>query len=105
MRVLDARDGLYFLAHEMADVGGVIDIEFHQQVVVAGGGLDLRGDFGFGQRVGDGVGLAKLALELDKEGDHRDSPETGYFIDHQAQNRGRRKPPACRHLVGPAIEG
>ena len=55
----------------MADVGIVVDVELDQEVVVAGGGIDLRGDFRFGERVGDGIGLAELAFELNKKGNHR----------------------------------
>src|SRR5712691_11116325 len=69
--VLDARNELHLLVHEVADVGVVVDIELDQEVVMPCGGIDLRGDLGFRKRVGDGVGLAKLALDLDEEGNHR----------------------------------
>src|SRR5690349_16318951 len=69
--VLNARNDLHLLVDEMADVGVVVDVELDQQIVVAGGGIDLRGDLGFRERVGDGVGLAELAFELDEEGNHR----------------------------------
>src|ERR1700712_3829463 len=65
--VLDAGNDLHLLVDEMADVGVVVDIELDQQVVISGGGIDLRGDLGFRERVGDGVGLAELAFELDEE--------------------------------------
>ncbi len=68
---LDAGNDLDLLVDEMADVSVVIDIEFHQEIVIARGGIDLRGDLGFGERVGDGVGLAELALELNEKGNHR----------------------------------
>src|SRR5882672_892513 len=71
MGVLDARNHLHPLVDEMADVGVVVDVELDQQIVVARGGIDLRGDLGLGERVGDGIGLAELAFELDKEGNHR----------------------------------
>ena len=75
MGVLDAGNHLHLFVDEMADVGVVVDVELDQQVVVAGGGIDLRGNLGFRERVGDGIGLAELAFELDEEGNHRVSPE------------------------------
>src|SRR5712672_3278859 len=71
MGVLDARNHLHPFVDEMADVGVVVDVELYQQIVVACGGIDLGGDLGLGERVGDGIGLAELAFELDKEGNHR----------------------------------
>ena len=69
--VLDTRNHLHLLVDEMADVGVVADIELDQQIVIAGGGLDLRGDLGLGERIGDGIGLAELAFELHEKGNHR----------------------------------
>src|SRR5882757_539842 len=69
--VLDTRNDLHLLIDEMADVGVVVDVELDQQVVIAGGGVDLRGDLGFRERVGDGIGLAELAFELNEKGNHR----------------------------------
>ncbi len=54
----------------MADVGAGVDIEFHQQVVVAGGRVDLGSDLGFGERIGHLVGFAELAFDLHEEGGH-----------------------------------
>ena len=71
MGVLDAGNDLDFLVDEVADVGVVIDIELHQEIVIARGGVDFRSDLGLGERIGDGVGLAELAFELDEEGNHR----------------------------------
>src|ERR1700744_5161327 len=71
MGVLDAGNDLDLLVDEVADVGVVIDIELHQEIVIARGGVDFRGNLGLGERVGDGVGLAELAFELDEEGNHR----------------------------------
>src|SRR5262249_1316638 len=68
--VLDARDGLHLLIDEMADVGLVLDVEFHQQVEVAGGRIDLGSELGIRELVRHVVGLAELALDLDEEGDH-----------------------------------
>src|SRR5579859_5615537 len=69
--VLDAGNGLHLFVDEVADVGAVVDIELHQQIVVARRGIDFGGDFGFGECVGDGVGLAELAFDLHEEGNHR----------------------------------
>lgn len=68
MGVLDARQDLHLLVDEVADVSVLVDVELHQEVVVAGRGVDLGGDLGFGERVGDRVGLAKLAFDLDEKG-------------------------------------
>src|SRR6516225_1681104 len=73
-RVLDTRDGLYLLVDEMTDVGLVLDIEFHQQVEVAGGGIDLGSELGIRQLVRHFVGLAELAFDLNEEGDHSRLP-------------------------------
>src|ERR1700751_6244644 len=70
-RVLDARNDLHLLVDEMADIGVVVDIELDQEIIVPGGGVDLGGDLGFGDRVGDRVGLAELAFDLDEERYHR----------------------------------
>src|ERR1700692_3574593 len=69
--ILDAGKHLHLLVDEVPDVGVVIDVEFNQQVVIAGGGIDPRRNLGRGKRIGHRVGLAKLALDLDKEGNHR----------------------------------
>ena len=47
-----------------------IDVEFHQQIEIAGGRIDFRGDLGVGELVGDLVGLAELAFDLHEKGDH-----------------------------------
>src|SRR5258707_1100997 len=69
--VLDAGDDLHLLVDEMADIGVLVDIEFYQEIVIARGGIDLGGDLGLGKRVGDDIGLAELAFDLDEEGNHR----------------------------------
>src|ERR1700710_1838190 len=71
MGVLDAGNDLHLLVDEMADVGVVIDVEFDQQVVISSGGIDFGGDLGLGERIGDGIGLAKLAFELHEKRNHR----------------------------------
>jgi hydroxymethylpyrimidine/phosphomethylpyrimidine kinase len=69
--VLDARNGLHLLIDEMSDVDIVVDIELHEQIVMACGGVNLGGDLGFRKRVGNGVGLAELAFDLNEKGNHR----------------------------------
>ncbi len=58
----------------MADVGAFLDIEFRQQIELAGGGVDLRCDLGIREFVGDLVGLAELTLDLNEERNHRKPP-------------------------------
>jgi hypothetical protein len=60
----------------VADIGVVVDVELHQQVVLAGRGIDLGGDLGFGKRIGDHIGLAELAFDLDEKGNHRGHSES-----------------------------
>src|ERR1700738_1501330 len=69
--VLDAGKHLHSLVDEVPDVGVVVDVEFYQEIVVASGGIDLGRNLGFRKRIGDGVGLAELALDLDEGGTHR----------------------------------
>src|SRR5712675_818472 len=69
--VLDTRKHLHLFVHEVADVGIVLDIELDQQIVLPGGGVDLGRDLGFGKRIGDQIGLAELAFDLDEERNHR----------------------------------
>jgi hypothetical protein len=85
--ILDARDNLHLLVHEMADVDLVFDIELAQQVVVAGGGIDFGSDLGVRDRVCDIVGFAELAFDLDEEGYHLGSPGTARWRAMQ-QNHG-----------------
>src|SRR3712207_2788346 len=69
-RVLDLGDRLHVLGDEVADVDAVVDVELGEDVVVAGGRVDLRGDLPVGQGARDRVGLAEAALDLDEEGLH-----------------------------------
>ena len=43
-RVHDAGDGLHLFADEVADIRVFRDVEFGQNVVIAGDGIDLGGD-------------------------------------------------------------
>src|SRR5579872_1199421 len=60
-RVLHARNGLYFLGDEVANIRGLLDVKLDQQVEIARRRIDFRGDFGIRQPVGHLVGLPKLA--------------------------------------------
>src|SRR5207249_9538414 len=70
VRILDAWNRLHLLVDEMADVGLLLDVELHQQVVISGGRIDLGSQLGVSELVRDLVGFAELALDLDEEGDH-----------------------------------
>ena len=59
MGVLDAGKGLHLFVDEVTDVGVAFDIEFYQQIVVPRGGVDLGGDLGLGERVGDGSAIGR----------------------------------------------
>ena len=48
-RVDDAGDDLHPMADEMADVDVLLDVELGEDVEVAGGRVDLRGDLGLGE--------------------------------------------------------
>src|SRR6185312_385986 len=86
-RILDARNDLHLLVHEMADVGFVIDIELHQEIIVSGSRIDFGGDLGFGQLVGDRIGLAELAFDLDEERNHRGGLRGSYSMARKSECR------------------
>jgi DNA-binding transcriptional LysR family regulator len=67
----DLRDRLHLLGDEMADVDIGRDMELGQDVVIAGGRVDFRGDLAVGEFAGDLIGLAEPAFDLDEEGLHR----------------------------------
>src|SRR4029079_8671560 len=54
----------------MADVGAGVDVDLDQQVELARGRIDLRGDLGVRQAVCHLVGFSELAFDLDEERDH-----------------------------------
>jgi hypothetical protein len=45
-------------------------VELGENVVIAGGRVDLRRDFPVRESVRDGISLAQLAFDLDEEGLH-----------------------------------
>ncbi len=61
---------MHLLGNEMADVGGGIDVEFHQEVEIARRRVDFRGNFRIGELIGNLIGLAELAFNLHEKGDH-----------------------------------
>jgi hypothetical protein len=75
VRVGDLRDRLHVLGDEMADIDPVVEVELGQDVVIAGGRVDLGGDLPVREGARDRIGLAELALDLDEEGLHRVAPE------------------------------
>jgi hypothetical protein len=60
------------LVDELADVVLGVDLDLHQEIVFAAGREEFGDNLAFEQRVGDLVGLARLALELHENGSHRD---------------------------------
>ena len=54
----------------MPDVGALFDVEFHQQIEVASGRINLGCDLGIGKRIGYRVGFAKVAFDLNEKRDH-----------------------------------
>src|SRR5262249_48164229 len=73
--VLDAGDALHLFVDEVTDVSPAIDVEFHEQIVVAGRRVDLGCNFRLGQVVGYLVGLSELAFDLNEKGGHRRPPQ------------------------------
>src|SRR5690606_35612080 len=84
--VLDAGNDLHLFIHEMADIGRGVDIEFRQQIEFARGRIDFRRDFRIRQAVGDLVGLAELAFDLDEERNHS-------ALQHLVVKQSSKKPP------------
>ena len=99
-RVGDPGNGLHLLGDEMADIGRGIDVEFHQQIEVAGGRIDFRGDLGVRELIGDLVGLAELTFDLHEKGDHarlRTAKIAYISVPAIAGQDGRGRPEVCMH--------
>jgi hypothetical protein len=73
-RVLNAGYDLHLLINEMADVGRRIDVKLDQEVEISGGGVDLGSNFSICERIGDRIGLAELAFDLNKKRNHYAPP-------------------------------
>ncbi|TWG65556.1 uncharacterized protein (DUF849 family) [Aminobacter sp. J44] len=56
---------------ELADIDAVLDVDLHQEVVVAAGGVKLRRDLALEQFVGDLVGPARRNLKLHENRSHQ----------------------------------
>jgi hypothetical protein len=54
----------------MADIGCRFDIEFDQQVEIAGGRINFGSDLGVSQLVRDLIRFAELAFDLHEKWDH-----------------------------------
>ena len=95
-RIGDTGDGLYLLGDEMADIGRLIDVEFHQKVEIPRGRIDFRSDLGVRQLIGDLVGLAELAFDLHEKGDHARLRNVAMTIPYSSfrgrAERGARNP-------------
>ncbi len=87
--IADAVDAVHLLVDEVADVGAGLDVEFHQQVEIAGGRIDLGGDLSFGKFVGDLIGLAEFAFDLDEERGHCRSLQSFSWRMILSENRHR----------------
>jgi len=60
----------------MADVGALFDVELDQEIEFASGRIDFRCDLRIRQGIGDRVGFAEMAFDLDEERDHAHLLET-----------------------------
>ena len=96
--VLDAGDLLHLLIDEVPDVGGLVDIELHQQVELSRRGIDFGGDFRVRQRVSDLIRLAERAFDLDKKRNHLRSPA-------RTSRRVNPAKSACRGKAGGRRDG
>src|SRR6185436_10548315 len=86
--VLHAGQRLDVAGDEVADVGLVVEVALHQQVVLAGGRIDLRHLLDAARIVGDLVGLAELAFHHDENGLH--GPLRSGDHSTAANGRGKR---------------
>src|SRR5216683_8303933 len=86
--VQNARDGLDLLGDEMSDVGALLDVEFHQQIEVAGSRINFGCDLGICKRIGHRIGSAEMAFDLNKKRDHAFLPNGGQAMLAMQQNRG-----------------
>ena len=67
-----------FTANVLLAAGAVPSMTLSpQEIEVTGGRIDLRGDLGVGKLVGDLIGLAELAFDLDEKRDHARASEPG----------------------------
>src|SRR5580704_5946155 len=71
--VLDPRQCLNPLGHEVADIDSVVQVTLHQEVVLTGGRIDFGDHFdALCRLVGDDVGPAEIAFDHDEDRLHAD---------------------------------
>jgi hypothetical protein len=68
--VQGSKSRLDLAGDEMADVGLFVEIALHEEVLLAGGRIDLRYLFDAASIVGHVIGLAELAFHHDEDGLH-----------------------------------
>ena len=69
-RVGYASNTLDLFRNEVADIGRRLDIEFDQQIEVAGRRIDLGSYLGIGELTRHLVGFTELTFDLHEEWDH-----------------------------------
>jgi len=65
--VLNAFELVDLLVYEMANIGIIINVEFDQQIVITGCGIDFRGNFSGCYLARNLIGLAELAFDLNEK--------------------------------------
>jgi thiamine-phosphate pyrophosphorylase len=92
---LHTGDSLHLLGYEVSDIGILVHVEFHQQIEITSGRIDLRGYFSIRKTVGDLIRLAELTFDLHEKGYHAHLRATGrrrYSIKSVLQCRRQIKP-------------
>jgi hypothetical protein len=69
-RVRYPGDALDLFRDEVADIGRRLDIEFYQQIELAGGRIDFGRDLGVGQLARNLIRFTELAFDLHEKWDH-----------------------------------
>src|SRR5271166_2307080 len=87
-RVDDARNRLHLVADEMADVDVLLDVEFGENVEVAGDRIDFRSDLRLGQGVRHLIGAAERAFDLNEKSLHRITAPPCRSLVQQLRRRG-----------------
>ena len=74
--IVDTGNGLHLFVDKVADIGPLLDIEFDQEVEIAGGRVDFGRDLRIGERVCDRIGFAEMTFDLNEERDHAHLPNS-----------------------------
>ena len=82
----------------MTDVGLVLDVELYQQIELSCRRVDFGGQLGIRELVRDGVGLAELTLDLNKERDHSPLRPSDSRLHAIQQNRAALTRRAATHF-------